>query len=155
MPLLTPAHPDWKKLFEPSEPVTDYATQVLPYLREMREIIERRKAIGGYAISACQIGVFRRFFIFGGKHLKSSVVHVVVNPTQVKQSGVLSLQDEGCLSFPSLRTPVERYAKVTFTYQNRENNLAYFISDSLLLNRVMQHELDHLDGITIFSPSEI
>jgi len=85
-----------------------------------------------------------------------AVLTVLINPELVKHSGELTLGPdkkhptlEGCLSIPGLYGPVPRWTTVTMTYQeliegkleSRTNVFSEFAG------RVIQHELDHLNGI--------
>ncbi|MFA5776312.1 MAG: peptide deformylase [Patescibacteria group bacterium] len=72
---------------------------------------------------------------------------ILVNPKFVSFSKEEELDWEGCLSFPDLYGKVWRSKKVKLKYQNiqgREQRL----TASNFLARVIQHEMDHLDGIT-------
>jgi peptide deformylase len=148
MPLLTPEHPNWNMLFTPAYPVTDYATQVRPYIREMTSLIERTKN-GGYAIAAPQIGVPFHFFIFGGRHMKRFIT-ICVNPVIVIPPGaiVAKHQAEGCMSFPGKRRDVERAATVHLSYSPPNDLEARIglVTENYLLACILQHECDHLRG---------
>lgn len=146
MPIITPTHPDWSLLFQPALPVTDYATQVQPYVAEMRRLIEVRN--GGYAISAPQIGIPYRFFIWGGRHWKTPFIRICVNPrVVVAPHAVTTLhKQEGCMSFPGKRRDVERASSVILFRSDMQGGEHNESTDNFQLACTWQHECDHLDG---------
>lgn len=114
----------------------------------------------GLGLSACQIGVNQRIFVFlagstirsdGTYDVSNAMKRVLVNPSIISMSSqegsVLSV--EGCLSVPSLIGIVPRYKKIgvkSLRYDGgilREDVEEFFGADSLII----QHEMDHLDGI--------
>ena len=70
----------------------------------------------------------------------------LVNPQPVETFGPTVPFEEGCLSFPGLFTTVRRAQGVEVTYVDRNGAPARFRDDGLLA-RIIQHELDHLEGI--------
>jgi len=70
---------------------------------------------------------------------------VLVNPAITAMEGK-QLGSEGCLSFPEIYVDVQRADLVTVTYQDLENQ-KLIVKVTGLLARVLQHEIDHLDGV--------
>ena len=54
--------------------------------------------------------------------------------------------EEGCLSFPGIQAEVERWVDITVTYQDRDGKEQTLQADGWLA-RIVQHEMDHLEGI--------
>jgi peptide deformylase len=69
-----------------------------------------------------------------------------VNPKILKKSLRKSIIDEGCLSLPGKFGRVRRPKRIKIKYQDRKGNLHKLKCDDYL-SRVLQHEVDHLDGI--------
>ena len=98
----------------------------------------------GIGLAATQIGIGKRVFVMS--------VHgrdrICFNPEIVEASDVLAEFPEGCLSFPGDQCIIKRPDTIIVRYQDAEGN---WIQDSLvgLEARCFQHELDHLDGITM------
>ena len=72
----------------------------------------------------------------------------LINPEITSKSSETNVDEEGCLSLPKIYLPIERSNKITVTFmdskgQNQERQLELFEA------RVVQHEVDHLDGILI------
>lgn len=69
----------------------------------------------------------------------------LVNPEIVEHEG-RQLDEEGCLSVPELTAQVERYKKVTVSYQTEDGSEKRLLADERFAV-VLQHEIDHLNGI--------
>ena len=74
---------------------------------------------------------------------------VLVNPVLVETKGEVVVEGEGCLSIPGISVPIARpsWARVRFFDLDGEE---WEIEGDGLLGRCLQHELDHLDGVTMF-----
>ena len=73
-------------------------------------------------------------------------LHIVVNPRVVWRSDERVSGVEGCLSLPGLLGDVERYASIEVAGQDRHGQ-PMRLRASGWLARVLQHEIDHLDGV--------
>ena len=97
----------------------------------------------GVGLAAPQVGVTVRLFAaspsFSPEDLK-----VYINPRIIEASGTVE-EDEGCLSFPQIFTKVKRNATVTVEALDLEGN-TFQETCGDLHSRIIQHEIDHLDG---------
>jgi len=104
---------------------------------------------GGVGIAAPQLGISQRVVIVDcslGQHpCKNHGRLVMVNPVILEQSGKV-LGREGCLSVPDWVATVPRSKKISVQYQNEKGELQT-LKTSAFEARVIQHEMDHLDGI--------
>lgn len=73
-------------------------------------------------------------------------VEEFLNPKIVSKSWSRNVMDEGCLSVPGVFGLVRRPKRIKVNYLDREGNKKT-VSDDYILARVLQHEIDHLDGI--------
>ena len=73
---------------------------------------------------------------------------VLINAKIIEFSDDIEVQEEGCLSFPGIYTPVSRPTEVTVRYMDRDGNQQE-IHTKALLARAIQHELDHLNGVLL------
>ncbi len=99
----------------------------------------------GYALAAQQIGITQRFFVISrNKDLPSSAPEVVINP---EISGIEGedLMTESCLSIPGFKATFRRHARFTLHYNDADMVRKTYQCRGLLA-RVVQHEMDHLDG---------
>jgi peptide deformylase len=100
----------------------------------------------GVGLAGNQVGVLRRLFVF--QPADDEAARTVVNPVIVERSDELATDEEGCLSLGPIRVPVERHLAVTLAGQDVDGDeLQLELSDHPA--RIVQHELDHLDGVLI------
>lgn len=139
-----------KSLLEPSLPVEDFSSNTLYALIEaMKETMKKEKGVG---IAAPQIGCNQRIVIFGFEHGErypdedSIPFTVLINPTIKLLSEEMEEGWEGCLSVPGLRGWVPRYTHINYSGFDAEEK--WFEREVKGFHaRVVQHEVDHLDGI--------
>jgi peptide deformylase len=98
----------------------------------------------GVGLAATQVGVLRRLFVF----VDDGEDRVLVNPVITKHSKETATDDEGCLSLREVLVPVERSSAVTVEGLDVQGSPVAFEVDEPTA-RVVQHELDHLDGVLI------
>jgi peptide deformylase len=116
----------------------------------LREEIARLGAIMhdslGIGLAATQVGVLNRVLVYRVEH--DSPVNALVNPQLEWSSGDKEIMEEGCLSLPAVHVDVERpvYVRVRALDAGGEPIL---VEASGLEARVIQHEMDHLDGVLI------
>lgn len=121
--------------------VDPLAPEIQSLLPEMIETMHRENGVG---LAAPQIG----------KGIRLAVAEVDgreyywINPTITTHSEEKILFEEGCLSLPGEYFPIVRSEKVTLKYIN-EKGLPKKLRAEGLLAVVIQHEVDHLDGILI------
>ena len=138
------------RLLAVSEPVQAFGTPELDaLLRDMRDTMQH---LSGAGLAAPQIGVGQRVVIFGVEHnprypdAEAVPYTVLVNPTLYALDDELVDGWEGCLSVPGMRGLVPRYRRLRYTGQDAAGApIDRSVSD--FHARVVQHEVDHLDGI--------
>ncbi len=80
------------------------------------------------------------------RHRDRLLVLVLVNPRITQLTGKKDKKRESCMSLPHYGAPVERRSKVTVLYQDIAGSEQTLQADAFLA-RIIQHEVDHLDGI--------
>lgn len=107
---------------------------------------ETLRAFNGVGLAAPQIGALVRVVVL---HVPGHPELELVNPIIEGHSTQRMVPDfkEGCLSVPGLWGNVERYAKVLVRYQDRVGVEQLLHADDYKLAVVVQHELDHLNGV--------
>jgi peptide deformylase len=104
----------------------------------------------GVGLAAPQIGKSLRVFVVDAHPMDDEALkdfkRVFINPIVVEESGDPWGYEEGCLSIPGLRAEVLRPSSITLTYRN-ENWEEQTETFTGLGARVVQHELDHLNGV--------
>ena len=97
----------------------------------------------GVGIAANQIGIQKNVCL-----VNVDKPIVLINPKVVKAEGTIHFA-EGCLSFPDATVLTERFTSVTVIADNHEEPLN-FTEENLLECVCVQHEIDHLNGVTMF-----
>jgi peptide deformylase len=105
----------------------------------MFETMEKNEGVG---LAANQVGHDLQLAVIKA----DGKAHILINPKIRSKSWKKIVDEEGCLSFPGLRFPVKRHAKVRVKALNRSGKI-FEIRAEGLLSRVLQHEVDHLNGI--------
>jgi len=115
--------------------------EVRDLARGMTELMHEKKGIG---LAANQVGELRRVIVVNPTTERGSEM-VLLNPVVVSASGRIT-GEEGCLSVPGVYAEIERCARVQVRALDLEGR-PLEIEGSGLLAVVLQHEIDHLDGI--------
>ncbi|OGY50728.1 MAG: peptide deformylase [Candidatus Buchananbacteria bacterium RIFCSPHIGHO2_02_FULL_40_13] len=123
-----------------SQPVIDVLNEKIQEL--IPAMVTAMKANDGVGLAAPQIGQNQRLFVIGYNDNDL----VIINPQIIKKSLLKDWGEEGCLSVPHKYGRVKRPKKVTLKYLN-QNGQKQVLKASGLLARIIQHEIDHLDGI--------
>jgi len=110
--------------------------------KDMLKIMNKNNGIG---LSACQVGKNIRLFVVPKELSKK---YVFINPKVITISKKLDVMEEGCLSLPGLFLPIKRATSLKIKALD-ENNKKFKLKATDLLARVIQHEIDHLNGILI------
>ena len=115
----------------------------------VRLLHELRESNNGIGLAANQIGINKRVCVINVKEPL-----VLINPKIVEKSKEQFIFPEGCLSFPDSKVKTQRHQDIVVTADNHEGRLS-FSANSKDINDAfecvcVQHEIDHLDGITMF-----
>jgi peptide deformylase len=114
-------------------------------LKLVNDMIETCRQANGIGLAAPQVGKSFRLCIINLEHL-GLAPFALINPKITKKSWKKIEMEEGCLSIPGVFGIVKRPEKIKVKALNLEGEESEFEADSLLA-RVIQHEVDHLDGI--------
>lgn len=115
---------------------------VLRTVAGMLMLLEENNGLG---LAANQVGVMKRIIVIN----YSGFTQAIINPEITKAWGGMSVMQEGCLSFPAREATVFRHKKITVEgFDILWNPIQYKWKGNLA--RIAAHEIDHLDGITMF-----
>lgn len=115
--------------------------------RLMDDMLETMYAAPGIGLAAPQIGVSKRLLVLDlAKEGEPKAPLCMVNPELTWLSDEEATYEEGCLSVPEHYADVVRPARIRVRYVDRQNEIRSLEADGLLAT-VIQHEMDHLDGI--------
>jgi peptide deformylase len=113
--------------------------------RLIDDMLQTMYAASGVGLAAPQVGVPQRVLVVDVNE-PDVPAFALVNPELAESGGERVRAEEGCLSIPGVSDLVERDARVVVQGLDREGEPARIEAEGLLA-RVLQHELDHLDGI--------
>jgi peptide deformylase len=115
--------------------------------RLMDDLIETMHEAPGVGLAAIQVGEPIRLLVVDvAKKEETPDPQVFINPEIVWSSEERTTYEEGCLSIPEYYAEVERPASVRARGLDREGKLREILAEGLLAT-VLQHEIDHLDGV--------
>ena len=138
-----------KELKKPCVEVPNKKADVSFIIQDLKDTLTYLKH--GYALAANQIGYTSKIFVarFPTKDGKETTEMVFINPRIVEKEQKLVHQQEGCLSFQGIRVDTDRHMYVTLAYFDEQ-----FVEKTVLAqgleSMIIQHEVDHLEGRTIF-----
>lgn len=113
---------------------------------DLKESMIQHRGIG---LSACQVGISLRVFAVGDPNDPENIT-VMFNPRIVDYSDDAVLIEEGCLSYPGMFIKIKRSNSIRLRYYNKNGEIVTQAYDSIPA-RAIQHEYDHMDGITFHS----
>ena len=109
------------------------------------DMFETMHSVNGIGLAATQIGVAKQVAVIDISPEKNEPL-VIINPAiQILDPSVTEDYDEGCLSVPGFFEKISRPSDIKLTYQDL-NGTKQEIKPEGLLTKVVQHELDHLNG---------
>ena len=110
----------------------------------IKDMVETMKKADGVGLAAPQIGLSQRICVA----MIEGKLTALINAKIIKKSKEKEVDQEGCLSLPGIWVQVPRHVDIVITFtdekgKKQERQLLHFSA------RVVQHELDHLDGVLI------
>lgn len=136
-----------KLLYHPNQSLKIYCQEVKTFDAELHKILDEMQKVmleeDGMGLAANQIGLDTRIFLMKDKKNK---VWEFINPIIVFEDDVQYI-NEGCLSFPGITIQVKRAKQVSVKAKDR-NGEEFHIGATDLEAVCIQHEIDHLNGVT-------
>jgi peptide deformylase len=133
-------------LHQQAEPITEFNSDLQTLVKDMFETLKKEKGIG---LAAPQVGVSKRLIIVDvSKYIKTTRPMALINPFITEMSLAKIGISEGCLSLPGVNYKVDRSARIKLTALSPLGG-AIKIEAEGLLSIVLQHEIDHLQGILL------
>jgi len=130
------------------------ANEVEAFDEDLRRLVERMIALmhdaQGVGLAATQVGILRRVFVY---EPDEDGPRALVNPVVAERGDETASDDEGCLSLQGVRVPVERSTRLVLEGKDEHGADVHVELDEYAA-RVVQHELDHLDGVLIIDRTD-
>ena len=143
--MIKPIITDKTILAIPSKPVETINEEVLAIIQDLQDTAayHAKTKIGCAGLAANQISHLYRIVLIWNKEWI-----VMINPVWKVRDGKTGLSHEGCLSRPGVNAKIKRHKRITVWYED-ETGEKHMQKISNWPARVVQHEVDHLDGIFI------
>jgi peptide deformylase len=139
-PILTYGHPILRQAARAVGDITGDLQQLID------DMVETMYAAPGVGLAANQVGSPHRVFVANPSEDRDPAqLLVLINPELVESDGEI-IAEEGCLSIPDFREEVRRARRVLVRGLDR-NEQPIEVEGEDLLARIVQHELDHLNGV--------
>ncbi|MCE5194208.1 MAG: peptide deformylase [Nitrospiraceae bacterium] len=123
-------------------PVTDINVDIQHLVNDM---LETMYDAGGIGLAANQVGILKRLCVIDLRAANEQTpLIVLINPEIIEKTGIAEAE-EGCLSVPDYRAKVRRAEQIFVKGMDITGRLVEIEAKDLLA-RVLQHEIDHLDG---------
>ncbi len=164
MKIVTVPHP---ALREPAQPIITVDKKLLKFVEELQRTLDKKKNPPGVGLAAPQVATNMRIFTtklapfteeddYNPRDLNLAEIRYYINPQVIDHSSelVLGVDEEepdleGCLSIPGIYGPVPRWEWIEVEYQQVQEQelITHRERFADFYARVVQHEIDHLDGI--------
>jgi len=141
LPILIAPHPTLKKTAKPVDKVDERLRGL------MEDMLETMYDAPGIGLAANQVGVLERVLVVdcaGDDEARQP--YRMANPEILWRSEETETREEGCLSLPEIYAEVTRSHAVRVRYLDHENEMRELEAEGLLAT-VIQHEIDHLNGV--------
>jgi peptide deformylase len=124
-------------------PVERFDAELETEVQRMGELMHDALGVG---LAATQLGVLHRVLVY--RAYPEDPLTALVNPELTWTSEEMEIAEEGCLSLPAVHVEVERHARVRVRAKDAGGNDLEVEAEGLEA-RVIQHEIDHLNGVLI------
>ena len=129
-------------------PIDEIDDEVRDLAHEMLDIMYEAEGCG---LAGPQVGAMRQIVVidcdYSGKSKRNP--YVLINPRIIKADGDPRDFQEGCLSFPGINVCVTRPSHVIVQAKNLDGDLMQYEAEGNLMAVCLQHEIDHLHGVTM------
>lgn len=147
--MILPVYTYGEKILEKPSEIVDLNDPTLPEL--ISNMFDTMRNANGIGLAAPQIGINKRIIVVETKFLSSSneeilFKEVFINPKIISYSDYKITTIEGCLSFPELQLSINRPLFIDVEWYN-ENKVYQCKLLSGLVSIILQHEIDHLNGV--------
>jgi peptide deformylase len=145
LPIVTAPSPILQKK---SLPIDSVDAEIKRFMHNMLETMYDDKGVG---LAAVQVGMLQKIIVIDLQDEEDTEIPkdfyplFMANPKIVTKSDELVLATEGCLSLPEQRVEMARSSTITVQFLNYSNQMQELNIDGWLA-RVVQHEMDHLEG---------
>jgi peptide deformylase len=134
-----------QRLYQVSKPILFFDNEIKKLSYSMLDIMYKHNGIG---LAAIQVAIPQRIIVINLQESENDRHFIMINPIITAFSDEKTDLEEGCLSVPDQRIHITRPSQINVTYFD-ENGKKHRIKADNLFAKCIQHEIDHLNGITI------
>ncbi|MFO7559360.1 MAG: peptide deformylase [Desulfobacterales bacterium] len=136
-------YPD-KFLTKKTDPVKEINDEIRQLVKDMADTMYQAPGVG---LAAIQVGENRSIIVYDPEADKENRPYkALINPEIISMEGEIISENEGCLSVPDFRADVKRAEFAVVTGIDLDGNPVKIEAEGLL-SVILQHEIDHLNGI--------
>ncbi len=133
-----------KFLSQPTKQITDIDDEIRNLIEDLAATMYEAPGVG---LAAIQVGYDKSLLVYDvSPRDEERSLQVLINPRVILSEGTTISEDEGCLSVPDCREDVKRAASILVEALDMEGKPLRIEAEGLLAI-VLQHEIDHLNGI--------
>lgn len=143
LPITTEPNPILHKKGAELTPADLQSAKIQKLITDMTETMYKSDGVG---IAAPQVGVSVMLCVIAKQFANTKEDLALINPVWEKKSVLKTTDTEGCLSVPGVFGEVKRYKKIKVNALDRDGNKIEFLANNFFA-RIVQHEVDHLNGI--------
>ena len=125
-----------------SKMVSNYSDRLKVLVEDMYETMDVAYGVG---LAAPQVGILKRVIVIDNRDEENGKRFYMINPEIIEKEGI-EVGMEGCLSVPGKQGTVERSKDIKVKYNDLSGEEKILEAEDFLA-RILQHEIDHLDGI--------
>lgn len=125
-----------------SKVVSNYNDRLKVLVEDMYETMDVAYGVG---LAAPQVGILKRVIVIDNRDEENGKRFYMINPDIIEREGE-EISMEGCLSVPGKQGTVERAKDIKVRYNDLSGEEKIMYAEDFLA-RIIQHEIDHLDGI--------
>lgn len=130
------------------DPVTDGDASIARTAKQMAKVMYKNNGCG---LAAPQVGIHKRIVVIDcDPEADEHEPIVLINPRIVEHDDEKVMGGEGCLSVPGVTLQIPRWKSVVVAAKDLSGTEVTYEGGNDLFGRCLQHELDHLDGLTMF-----
>ena len=147
-------------VISPDPRLRQECAEITEITSEIEELAERMKREmfenGGCGLAAPQVGELIQLVVIDVDYTSADDYdpYVLINPQVVESSDTTRPFSEGCLSIPGINCEIERPDHVVVEAYDLDANLMRYEASGDLMCVCLQHEIDHLHGVTMFERLE-
>ena len=134
-----------KNLLNKANPVFKITKEIKDIINNMIETMIYHKGLG---LAATQVKIKKRIIVINISNKKSSPL-IIINPKILFYSKKIIISKEGCLSFPNIYVNIKRKNNIKIKFSDIKKKI-HTLHANKLLSICIQHEIDHLNGITLY-----